>query len=99
MLFPFEIKSSMREHKYEFLLFLHNFNVEFSSNTAERSFRMAAVKRGVIGCFRTKQGAEDFVLIWSYLFSAHKHGIAYFDAMYQAFLGNAVSVLFPERKF
>lgn len=86
----------MRDHKSEFLLFLHNFNVEFSSNTAERSFRMVAVKRGVIGCFRTKKGAEEFVLIWSYLSSAHKHGISYFDAIYQAFCGNAVKVLFPD---
>lgn len=86
----------MRDHKSEFLLFLHDFNVPFTSNEAEKSFRMVAIKRSVTGCFRTKQGAEDFVMIWSYLSSARKQDISYYEAVYQAFLGNAESLLFPE---
>lgn len=89
----------MRDHKSEFLLFLHNFDVDFSSNEAERSFRLVGVKRNIVGCFRTEKGAEEFVIIWSYLSSAHKHGISYYEAIYQAFNGNAVELLFPERDF
>ena len=88
----------MQEHKSEFLLFLHNFDVEFSSNIAERSFRMVSVKRGVTGCFRTEEGAREFVTIWSYLSSAHKHRVSYYDAIYQAFSGNAMDVLFSEKE-
>ena len=86
----------MRDHKSEFLLFLHDFRVPFTSNEAEKSFRMVAVKRGVIGCFRSEKGAEEFVLIWSYLSSAHKHGISYYEAVYQALCGNALNLLFPD---
>ena len=86
----------MRDHKHEFLLFLHDFDVPFTNNEAEKSFRMVGVKRSVSGCFRTEKGAEEFVLIWSYLSSAHKHGISYYEAIVQAFRGNAVSVLFPD---
>ena len=86
----------MRDHKSEFLLFLHDFDVPFTSNEAEKSFRMVSVKRSVTGCFRTLKGAEEFVLIWSYLSSAHKHGISYYEAISAAFNGNATGILFPE---
>jgi len=85
----------MRDHKSEFLLFLYDFNVPFTSNEAEKSFRMVAIKSSVTGCFRTEEGAEDFVMIWSYLSSAHKQDISYYEAVYQAFSGNAISMLFP----
>jgi len=59
---------------------------------------MVSVKRGVTGCFRTEEGAREFVTIWSYLSSAHKHRVSYYDAIYQAFSGNAMDVLFSEKE-
>lgn len=58
-----------RLHKYEksVLLFAKEPHVAFTNNRAERDLRMSKVKQKVSGCFRTKQYAEAYCRISSYL--------------------------------
>lgn len=86
----------MKEHKSEFLLFMDDFEIPATNNIAEQSIRMTAVKRSVVGCFRTEQGARDFARIWSYLSTAHKHDQNCFDAILNCLEGNAVGFLFEK---
>ena len=42
---------------------------------------MAKLKQKVSGCLRTMTGARQFCAIRSYLSTAAKHGLSYFDAL------------------
>jgi len=58
-----------RLDKYEeaVLLFAKRADVAFTNNRAERDLRMSKVKQKVSGCFRTRQYAEAYCSISSYL--------------------------------
>jgi transposase len=86
----------MRAHMDEFLLFLDDFRVPFTNNLAERAFRLVGAKKHVSGCFRTLDGAEAFVTIWSYLSTARKHGHSYWEAALEASRGHAMELVFPD---
>ena len=76
----------LANYKVSVCLFIHNFNVPFDNNQAERDLRMIKVKTKVSGCFRTEEGARDYLKIMSYVGTAHKQG----DNAYQA-IKNAIS--------
>jgi hypothetical protein len=42
---------------------------------------MLKVKQKISGCFRGRQGAEDFMLIRSYLLTCSRHNIDQFEAL------------------
>lgn len=77
------------------LLFLDNFDVPFTNNMAERAFRIIGVKKSEVGCFRTLEGARNFVRIWSYLSTAKKHGYSYMDALEALTHGREYELIFP----
>jgi transposase len=54
------------------LRFLYNLDVPFTNNAAEQSLRMIKVKQKVSGCFRTTDGAKDFLTVRSYTATAKK---------------------------
>lgn len=83
------------ERKGEFCLFLTNFHVGFTNNTAEQSIRMAKVKGKVSGSMRTVSGADDFVTIMSYIGTVKKQGLNVFEAIQTAFSGKSYQLLFP----
>ena len=75
------------EHKASVCLFANDFSVPFDNNQAERDIRMAKVKTKVSGCFRTEDGAKDYLKIMSYVGTAHKHGFNAYEAIKNAFSG------------
>ena len=74
----------LTDHKQEFLLFAYNWDVPFTNNEAERSIRGIKVKQKVSGCFRSKVCAEEYATTMSFLATARKNGVAYFEAIIAA---------------
>lgn len=75
----------------EILLFLHDFDVPFTNNEAERDLRMSKVQMKVSGCFRSEDGARCFALFRSYIQTMKKHGLNIFEGIKNLFnpKGNA----------
>lgn len=63
--------------------------VPFYNNQAERDQRMIKVKTKVSGCFRTEEGARDYLKIMSYVDTAHKQGHNAFEAIKKAVSGHS----------
>lgn len=79
----------LSEYKESVCLFVKNLAVPFDNNLAERDIRMVKVKTKVSGCFRTKDGADDFLKIMSYVGTAKKLGINSYVAIRNAIAGNS----------
>ncbi len=71
-------------YKEEVLLFMHDFDVPFTNNLAERDFRMAKVKQKISGCFRSLLGAKNFCKIRNLLVTAKKNDKNTFDMIQKA---------------
>jgi transposase len=65
----------------DYLRFTHDFAVAPDNNGCERDIRMAKLRQKVSGCLRTLAGARQFCAIRSYLSTAAKHGLSFFDAL------------------
>ena len=78
----------LTNYKASVCLFIHNFNVPFDNNQAERDLRMIKVKTKVSGCFRTEEGARDYLKIMSYIGTAHKRGHNAYQAIKNAISGH-----------
>lgn len=86
----------MQNHKDAVLKFADDFDVTYTNNCAEASFRLIAQKRAVIGSFRSEEGAKAFTDMFSYLSSCRKHDINCYTAMLALVNGEAEKLLFPE---
>ena len=78
----------LENYKESVCLFIKNLCVPFDNNQAERDLRMVKVKTKVSGCFRSEEGAQEYLTIMSYIGSARKHGINAFTAIREAQNGN-----------
>jgi transposase len=65
----------------DYLRFTTDFRVSPDNNGTERDIRMTKLKQKVSGCLRTTTGARQFCAIRSYLSTAAKHGLGFFDAL------------------
>lgn len=79
----------LENYKAPVCLFIKNLCVPFDNNQAERDLRMIKVKTKVSGCFRSAEGAQEYLTIMSYIGTARKHGINAFTAIREALNGNS----------
>lgn len=75
----------LRQYKTETLRFLHDSNVPFTNNQAERDVRMVKGKQKVSGSFRSKKGVEDFAIIRSFISTVRKNNVSVLQAICTAF--------------
>jgi len=78
----------LRDKKAEVIAFLHDIDLPFDNNQAERDLRMMKVQQKVSGCFRSEAGAKAFCVIRSYLATVRKQSLNIIDSIRSAVLGN-----------
>jgi len=71
----------LRDRHGDCLRFVTDDRVPFDNNPGEREIQMIKLRQKVSGCLRTLTGAEQFCTIRSYLATARKHDINFFDAL------------------
>ena len=71
----------LRDRREDYLRFTADWRIPADNNGSERDIRMAKLKQKVSGCLRTLTGARQFCAIRSYLSTAAKHGLQFFDAL------------------
>jgi transposase len=65
----------------DYLRFTLDFRIPADNNGSERDIRMVKLRQKVSGCLRTLPGARQFCAIRSYLSTAAKHDVTFFDAL------------------
>jgi len=87
-----KLLEAFSNRKEEILRFVHNKDVPFDNNLAERDIRMVKLKQKISGCFRTLYGAQVFCRIRSYISTARKQGYPILDAIKAALVGSPVAI-------
>lgn len=78
----------MQAHQVEILRFLHDPQVPFDNNLAERDIRMPKLKMKISGLFRSQEGAMAFSRIRSYVSTIQKNERSVMDGLVQAAIGD-----------
>ena len=60
---------------------MHDFEVPFDNNQAERDVRMMKVEQKISGTFRSFQGARSFCRIREYISNVKKNKLSVIDAI------------------
>ena len=75
------------------LAFATDSTIPFTNNQAERDLRMLKVKLKVSGCFKTKESAQRFCLLRSFVSTCTKNGINVNEAFNLLFAGELDKIL------
>jgi len=78
----------LRNFEDDVLRFVDEPLVPFTNNQGENDIRMVKLHQKISGCFRSKEGADIFCRIRSYLSTCRKHGIGPTPALTLLFEGN-----------
>lgn len=76
-----------RQYKREHLLFIHDFDVPFDNNGAERTFRPEKTRQKISGTTRAEYSAEEICAIRGYIATAVRNGVSAYDAIRLAIRG------------
>jgi len=79
--------------KEEVCRFINDFAVPFDNNQAERDVRNVKTKAKVSGCFRSREGAQNYLDLMSFFSTGRKHGVSAVVALQSAFAGKPEIVL------
>ena len=71
----------LQKYRDDVLRFLHDHQVPFTNNLAERDLRMMKCKQKISGGFRTEAGAKTFVRIRGFISTARKQGWNIFESI------------------
>ena len=85
----------LAKYEQETLMFMYDFDVPFDNNTAEAGIRMPKLHQKISGCFRTKEGADVFARIRSFIGTAKKKGKNIMDGLRAVIDGQGVDFLYP----
>lgn len=69
-----KLKSGILKHRDHIFTFLTNAEVPPTNNDSEKALRPVKTKLKVSGCFRSKEGAENYATIGSVIQTAVKNG-------------------------
>jgi transposase len=83
------------EYGAEMLRFACDFSIPFTNNVAEQAVRMMKVKQKISGCFRSKEGAQNFALIRSYIDTIRKQGLSILQSLKELIEGKPWLPLVP----
>jgi len=81
------------KYKVEITKFVHDFNVPFDNNLAERDIRNAKVKQKVSGAFRSDEGIMNFAKASSIIGTANKQKLPPFETIKGIIAGTIHSIV------